>query len=122
MQSIHNDLSADDVLPLTETTFLILLSLANEPSHGYAIMQDVEVLSDGRVRFSTGTLYGALNRLLRDSWIARVDESVHAELSNERNKKYYRLTETGEQALNFEIQRLHALLEKASLRKAEATS
>jgi DNA-binding PadR family transcriptional regulator len=82
----------------------------------------VEVLSDGRVRFSTGTLYGALRRLLRDGWIRRVDESEHAELSNERNKKYYRLTETGEQVLDFEIQRLKALLETASLRKAEAAA
>lgn len=119
---MDKDNFAAEVLPLTETTFLILLSLANEIRHGYAIMQDVEALSDGRVRLSTGTLYGALRRLLREGWIIRVDDAEHAELGDERNKKYYRLTGAGEHVLNFEIQRLRALLESATLRKAEATS
>ena len=51
-------------LPLTETTFYILLSMAVERKHGYAILKDVEQLSKGRVVPSTGTLYGALSRLL----------------------------------------------------------
>ena len=50
--------------PLTEAVLLILMSLADHPRHGYSIMKDVEDVSDGRVRFSTGTLYGALRRLL----------------------------------------------------------
>jgi DNA-binding PadR family transcriptional regulator len=57
------DVQAD--LPLTETTFFILLSLASEPKHGYAIMKEVETLSRGNVRLRTGTLYGAIKRLLR---------------------------------------------------------
>ncbi len=47
-------------LPLSEATFLILLSLANGPKHGYLIMREVERLSAGKVIFSTGTLYGAI--------------------------------------------------------------
>ena len=59
-------------LPLTETTFYILLSLSPGSSHGYAILKDVERLSEGRLVLSTGTLYGALKRLLERDWIERV--------------------------------------------------
>lgn len=59
-------------LPLTETTFFILLSLSPKPKHGYAMMKDVESLSEGRIRLSTGTLYGAIKRLLEKGWIKRL--------------------------------------------------
>ena len=52
-------------LPLTEPVMLIMLSLAGQPRHGYAILKDVEQMSSGRVMLSTGTLYGALRRLRR---------------------------------------------------------
>jgi DNA-binding PadR family transcriptional regulator len=58
--------------PLTEATFFILLSLSPAPKHGYAIMKEVKALSNGRIVFSTGTLYGALRRLLEQGWIRRV--------------------------------------------------
>jgi DNA-binding PadR family transcriptional regulator len=109
----------NDVLPLTETTFLILLSLSTEARHGYAIMKDVENLSGGRVQFSTGTLYGAIRRLLQDRWIERVDEDQDASLSRERNKKYYSLTQTGKQVLDAELYRLRDLVSVASLRTSE---
>src|SRR6185437_16125786 len=54
----------NDPPPLTEPVFLILLSLAQAPRHGYALLKDTEALSDGRVRMSTGTLYGVIHRLL----------------------------------------------------------
>ena len=57
--------------PLSEPVLLILLSLADSPRHGYALLKDIESLSRGRVRLSTGTLYGALRRLLEDRWIER---------------------------------------------------
>ena len=60
--------------PLTEPVLLILLSLADKPRHGYSLMKDIEALSNGRVRLSTGTLYGALRRLLEDSWIQRFEQ------------------------------------------------
>jgi DNA-binding PadR family transcriptional regulator len=113
---------ASDILPLTETTYLILVSLSNEARHGYAIMQDVESLSDGRVRFSTGTLYGALRRLLRDGWIQRVDANESPALSDERNRKYYRLTKPGRQALEHEIKRMGELVRAASLRISRSGS
>src|SRR5215467_5493248 len=63
-----------DPLPLTEPVLLVLLSLAEQPRHGYSILKDVEHMSSGRVVLSTGTLYGALQRLLSQGWIERFEE------------------------------------------------
>jgi len=80
-------------LPLTEATYFILLSLAPGPSHGYAIMKDVLMLSQGRVVLSTGTLYGALKRLLELDWIYRTEDPQLD--GNDRPRKTYRLTVKG---------------------------
>src|SRR5438067_1841904 len=61
-------------MDVSEPVLLILLSLAEQPRHGYAILQDTEQMSEGRVRLSTGTLYGALRRLLEEDWIERFKE------------------------------------------------
>lgn len=101
-------------LPLTETTLLILLSLAPEPRHGYAIMKDVAALSENRVTLSTGTLYGALKRLLEQAWIERGDDPAAPDTARER--KAYQLTEQGRRVLNAELARLHTLVNAARLR------
>ena len=101
-------------LPLTEVTYLILLSLANEPKHGYAIMKDVQYLSQERVTLSTGTLYGALKRLLDQGWILRCGD---AEINHSgRVRKSYRLTELGYSVLQAEVVRLDHLVAAAQLR------
>lgn len=98
-------------LPLTETTLLILLSLAPGPRHGYAIMKAVQALSDDRVQLSTGTLYGALRRLLDQRWIRRAaDPEDHG---TARERKAYALTELGRQALAAEVARLQKLVRAA---------
>ena len=56
-------------MPLKESAFLILSALAAEPAHGYGIMKDVEQITSGAVRLSTGTLYGIIKRLLSDGLI-----------------------------------------------------
>ena len=56
-------INTQEFLPLREPTFFILLSIAEEQKHGYAILQDVETLSAGKIKLSNGTLYGALTRL-----------------------------------------------------------
>jgi DNA-binding PadR family transcriptional regulator len=61
-------------LALTEPVLLVLLSLAEQPRHGYSILKDVERMSSGRVMLSTGTLYGASRRLLDQGWIERFEE------------------------------------------------
>ena len=105
-------------LPLTEATFFILLSIASEPKHGYAIMQDVAELSDGRVNLSTGTLYGALKRLLREGWIERTKELVYNHDGRER--KAYRLSDLGRKILEAEVIRLARLASTAQLRAVGA--
>ena len=104
-------------LPLTEATLFILLSLAPEPKHGYAIMKDVQALSDNRVVFSTGTLYGALKRLLDQGWIKRVGDPH--EDGTARERKSYALTDRGRRVLRAEVARLQRLVGIAELRGAE---
>ncbi|HLH01261.1 MAG TPA: helix-turn-helix transcriptional regulator [Bryobacteraceae bacterium] len=99
--------------PLTEPVLLILLSLAAEPRHGYALMKDIEQLSAGRVRLSTGTLYGALHRLLEAGWIERFDQP-----DTSRDKQAYRLTRTGLKSLRTELDRMKQLTRAAAARLA----
>lgn len=99
--------------PLTEPVLLILLSLAEQPRHGYSILKDVEQMSDGRVALSTGTLYGALRRLLDDDWIERLEQKDVS-----RGKQAYRLTQRGRKNLQFEVNRLKHLTKLAHLRVA----
>jgi DNA-binding PadR family transcriptional regulator len=98
-------------LPLREPTFFILLVLAPGPQHGYAIMKEIAVLSDGRVRLSTSTLYGAIKRLLDQGWIERAPAA--SGLENGRERKAYRLTELGRRILNAETARLQSLVAAA---------
>ncbi|HXJ87625.1 MAG TPA: helix-turn-helix transcriptional regulator [Candidatus Binatia bacterium] len=100
-------------LPLTEPVLLILLSLAGQSQHGYAILKDVERMSNGRVVLSTGTLYGALRRLLEDDWIERFKEE-----ESSRGRQAYRLTSQGRRNLQMEIDRMKHLTRLASLRVA----
>jgi len=79
-------------LPLSEAVFFILLSLLPGPKHGYAIMKDVDALSYARINLSTGTLYGALKRLLRAGWEQRVEDEQD---DSGRERKAYSLTQLG---------------------------
>jgi DNA-binding PadR family transcriptional regulator len=102
-----------DPLPLTEPVLLILLSLSQQPRHGYSILKDVEDMSAGRVKLSTGTLYGALRRLLDEGWIERFEED-----DTSRGRQAYRLTAGGRQNLQTEVSRLKHLTKLASLHVA----
>ncbi|HTQ59341.1 MAG TPA: helix-turn-helix transcriptional regulator [Candidatus Solibacter sp.] len=90
--------------PLTEPVLLILMSLAAQPRHGYALIKDIEVLSRRRVRLSTGTLYGALRRLLDEGWIERFEQE-----DTSRDKQAYRLTSEGRRQLELELDRFREL-------------
>lgn len=108
--------------PLTEATYLVMISLVPGPKHGYAIMKDVQSLSDGRVTLSTGTLYGVLKRLLEQEWIERVEESgdtPEPDNSPGRERKSYTLTRMGKLVLNTETNRLQTLVSVAQQRTAE---
>jgi DNA-binding PadR family transcriptional regulator len=99
---------------LSETVFLILSSLAAEPRHGYAILQDVELMTAGRVRLSTGTLYGALRRLLDARSIRRFEEP-----NPSRDRQAYELTARGREVLAAEVARMRHLSGVAAGRLAE---
>jgi DNA-binding PadR family transcriptional regulator len=109
-------LKAHDHLPLTETSFFILLSLATTPKHGYGILKEVQAMSAGRVILAAGTLYSALRRMLEDGWIERLEDDPAG--SDNRDRKLYRLSDTGKRILALETDRLHALVRLISLRKA----
>ena len=102
-----------EFLPLTEPVLLILLSLAGQPRHGYSILKDVEQMSDGRVVLSTGTLYGALRRLLDEEWIERIEEE-----ESSRGRQAYRLTSQGRKNRQLEIGLMKQLTRLANLRIA----
>ena|SRR5438270_7362668 len=101
-------------LPLTEPVLLVLLSLAEQPRHGYSILKDVEHMSSGRVVLSTGTLYGALQRLLSQGWIERFEEDDAS-----RNRRAYRLTAKGRRNLQAETDRMRKLTRLATARVAK---
>lgn len=90
--------------PLTEPVLFILISLAQKPQHGYALMKDISELSHGRVSLTTGTLYGALHRLLDDGWIERFEQE-----DTSRDRQAYRLAPTGRERLQLEMDRLREL-------------
>jgi DNA-binding PadR family transcriptional regulator len=90
--------------PLREPTFLMLAALAPAPLHGYGIIKAVEEMSEGRVRLRAGTLYGALERLETQGFVAFHGESVEGGPA----RRYYRLTEEGKKLLTAEASRLAA--------------
>jgi len=103
-------------MEVSEPVLLILLSLADlaeQPRHGYAILGDTERMTGGRVRLSTGTLYGALSRLLEDNWIERCPEPDRS-----RGRQAYRLTAEGRRNLQREVSRLKRLADLGTLRVA----
>jgi len=97
--------------PLSEAVLLILASLAGAPRHGYALMKDIESLSSGRLRLTTGTLYGALGRLLDEGWIEKFDQE-----DTSRDKQAYRLTPVGRQRLRMALDRMKELVRITSSR------
>lgn len=102
-------------LPLREPTFFILLSLIPGEKHGYSILKEVEELSQGTVRLSTGTLYEALARLLEQGLVegvAETSQAGEAEMGGHPGKprRNYRLTARGIQVLEGETHRLRGLV------------
>ena len=94
--------SLTSYLPLTESTYLILLSLLSE-RHGYGIMQYIEEVSGGRIKIGPGTLYGGLKSIMKKKWIEELGTEVKS------RRRCYRLTEEGRALLEAEIERLEEL-------------
>jgi DNA-binding PadR family transcriptional regulator len=92
-------------LPLQEPTLYILISLRGGEKHGYAILKDIFDLSEKRIKMSTGTLYGALDRLLDQGLIEQIQST-----DGVRGKKAYRLTPSGTEVFDAEMGRMKQLL------------
>ena len=99
-------------MPLRPVEFHILLTLAGEERHGYAILQEVAALTDGDLEMEPGTLYRALHRMLRDGWVVESTRRPAADLDDER-RKYYRITPAGRRVASAEAARLARLLSVA---------
>ncbi|MBB3731359.1 MULTISPECIES: PadR family transcriptional regulator [Nonomuraea] len=97
---------------MTEPMFLALTALVDEPRHGYGIVQEVERLSEGKVQLKIGTLYGVLDRLAAEGLV----ELDREEVQSGRLRRYYRLTDSGEHALQSEVSRLAGTLQTATER------
>ena len=93
--------------PLTPAVFHILLALADGEKHGYAIMKQVEADGGGFLRMGPGTLYGSLQRMSVAGLVEEIQES------EEERRRFYRLTGSGQKALNAELARLRAALSSA---------
>ena len=89
--------------------FHILLALAGEERHGYAILQEVAELTGGELEIEPGTLYRALHRMLRDGWVIESTRRPAADLDDER-RRYYRITPAGRRVASAEAARLLRLV------------
>lgn len=94
-----------ELLPLTPPEFHILVALAGGDLHGYAIMQEIEARTGGKLRMRAGTLYGCIHRML--------ERGLVVELPEDERRRYYRLTSFGRKVAKAEAARLAELVEQA---------
>lgn len=107
----------EDLLPLSEPVYHILMALSDRPRHGYAILQEVEERTGGVVRLRTGTLYTAVKRLLERGLIEETAEAPpHIERDDER-RRYYLLTRLGRAVLAGEARRLELMVRLARAKR-----
>jgi DNA-binding PadR family transcriptional regulator len=105
-------MQADSFLPLPSATFHILMAIASEDRHGYAIIQDVEQRTGGALKLSAGTLYRSIQRMLEQGLLVETSERPAPELDDER-RRYYRITIFGTAVARAEAKRLTELLSMA---------
>jgi DNA-binding PadR family transcriptional regulator len=108
----EDESAAARLLPLPPATFHILMALAEEDRHGYAILQDVSVRTRGTVKLGPGTLYRTIQRMLEQGLIEEVRERPAPEDDDER-RRYYRITAFGASAARAEAKRLTELVRMA---------
>jgi len=100
-------------LPLSPAVLHILLCLAGEPRHGYAIMQEVVRQSDGQYQLGPGTLYDNLQKLMDQGLVS---EAPRPSADDDPRRRYYRLTPFGRRVLEADVARLKKVVREAGLR------
>jgi DNA-binding PadR family transcriptional regulator len=105
----------DSLLPLPPATFHIMVALADEDRHGYAIIQDISERTRGELRLSPGTLYRSIQRMLEQGLIVETHDRPAPELDDER-RRYYRITPLGAAVAKAEARRLADLVRMARAR------
>jgi DNA-binding PadR family transcriptional regulator len=106
------DSQPESFLPLPAATFHILMAVAEEDRHGYAIIQDVAVRTGGELKLSAGTLYRSIQRMLEQGLIVETRERPAPELDDER-RRYYRITPLGATVAKAEATRMAKLVRLA---------
>jgi DNA-binding PadR family transcriptional regulator len=107
--TLVNSKNVQLLLPLSPSTFYIMLALAQGERHGYHIAKEVEAATGGTVKLRAGTLYRLIKQMLADGWIVEVDR---ADPIDER-RRYYRLTPWGRKIAHAEAERLADLVRLA---------
>jgi DNA-binding PadR family transcriptional regulator len=105
---------AKDLLPLPPATFHILLALVDSERHGYAIIQDVEERTGGKLRMSAGTLYRSIARMVEQGLIS--ETTKRRTLEDDERRRYYHLTPFGVSVARAELRRLSQLVRMARAR------
>src|SRR5450755_1477511 len=100
------------LLPLPPATFHILIAVADEDRHGYAIIQDVAARTNGELKLSAGTLYRSIQRMLEQGLLVETQDRPAPELDDER-RRYYRITPYGATVARAEARRLTQLVKMA---------
>jgi DNA-binding PadR family transcriptional regulator len=109
------DPKPESLIPLPPATFHILIALAGEDMHGYAIIQDVAARTSGELRLSAGTLYRSIQRMLEQGLIVESRHRPAPEFDDER-RRYYRITPFGTAVAQAETRRLAQLVKMARAR------
>jgi DNA-binding PadR family transcriptional regulator len=99
--------------PLTPIAFEILLAIGDGERHGYAVMQDVEHRTDGRLSLHPGTLYRAMDRLVKSGLLEELEERPDPEMDDQRRRAYFRMTSYGRHVARAEAERLMGQLDTA---------
>src|SRR5215467_7143959 len=111
----YSQTDIDELLPLPPATFHILMAVADEQRHGYAIIQDIAARTDGDLRMSAGTLYRSIQRMLEQGLIVETSDRPDPEEDDER-RRYYQITSFGTAVARAEAKRLAQLVRLARAR------
>jgi DNA-binding PadR family transcriptional regulator len=107
-----DDPPVDSLLPLPPATLHILMALADDDRHGYAIIQEIATRTNGAVQMSAGTLYRSIQRMIEQGLIVEVQERPAPEFDDER-RRYYRISKFGTIVARAEVRRLQGLVRLA---------